>query len=77
MSHRFEPDPLSLEGECLECGMPESPLHPVVYPEVPDFPRPTACRECLHYSHDGRVCPDYVPAYPESKPCRCGWQEAS
>lgn len=67
------------DGTCRVCGYLENfgALHPVVYAEAADFPRPRSCRRCLHFAHDGRPCPDYVPAYPESKPCRCGWQEAS
>jgi len=70
MNHAFELDPLSLEGDCLRCGLNIPHPEPAGGP-LDDVPLPRLCPDCRHFQHDGR-CWGAVPAYPEPKPCLCG-----
>lgn len=73
--HAYVPDEWTRGATCAVCGFDSGfgLLHPEALgtTEAPDPPLPSLCRDCKHYSHEGRVCPDGIRTWRGVVPCGC------
>jgi len=73
MNHAYEPDPLSLEGDCRICGLNIPHPEPAGGPldDVPEAVLLVCEPGCGHVRHDGRACDVTVVVFPTPVACGC------